>query len=454
VINRRLYTPDETGSKNFIKIPLNRSNGGLYLRIGLVLVFILLSISLIASALADENSKLKWDKNGHYYEIVKIALNWDDAQSYARSQQFIDPDTGFVLKGHLATIASSEENSWIVQNIILPLNLAPINGEWFAVWLGGYRDKNAINASDGWHWITGEPWAWTNWHPDEPNNAGGMERYLQMWAIDSNGETMGKWNDNDIQARLVINYILIEYEPTEEQTTETPSCNSIIYLNGESAACVEAEVINKVLSIKISPKEGWGVPNRASLVEMMGLKLKPVPVGEIRLGYDENVSVSLKDTSIWYNYIDKGAYAVSEETSELPEFIAPLIGDLEGCGHFWFPIGSAQSMLWNGFTDSSYKPTNDYFTNENEYDNCILSWPDQPVKFSGDVIDKAYVDYPNNILLRIPVGIDAGSEGKDIKIHIYVKLLLTKLHNYAGAVVGDYSGSTYANCNEFEIPIK
>jgi hypothetical protein len=71
-------------------------------------------------------------------------VNWNEAKSYAEKQQFTDPQTGITYKGHLATITSPEENSWIAQNLV-----AELSGSNNVFWLGGYQDENAVLASEG-----------------------------------------------------------------------------------------------------------------------------------------------------------------------------------------------------------------------------------------------------------------------------------------------------------------
>jgi hypothetical protein len=238
--------------------------------------------------------------------------------------------------------------------------------------------------------------------------------------------------------------------------TATADCNSIIYRDGKSAACIDAEVSDNTLNLKIYPQEGWGVPNRASLIEMQGLKLKPVPVGNIRLGYDEDISVFLKDASIWYNYDGKGSYPANDKVSELPSFVAPLMVDLMTCGHLnviglpflgklgWIPMGTLwEEFSFKEFDDLSTLPVNPQFSDNNNYDNCMIVWPDQPMKLKGELLDSAFLDYPNYISIRIPLGTD--KESNDKYIYIYVKLLLSKLTDLSYVC-------KYASC-EFKIPL-
>ncbi len=160
---------------------------------------------------SNKGSRLKWDYNGHYYEVVKKTLSWDDAKAYAENQQFSDSSTGVIYRGYLATITTPDENSWIAQNMISPLNVQN------CVWLGGYREEGYDDRpSEGWHWVTGEPWSWTNWDIGEPNNWNNVdERYLDMWISDFDGRNKGMWNDLPITGLDFghTDYSLIEYEP-------------------------------------------------------------------------------------------------------------------------------------------------------------------------------------------------------------------------------------------------
>jgi len=155
--------------------------------------------------------KLNWNNNGHYYQVAEKTMNWDDAKAYAESQQITDPDTGVIYRGYLATITSLEENSWVFQNIISPLNVQN------CAWLGGYREEGYDDKpSEGWHWVTGEPWSWTNWDDSEPNNWNNVdERYLAISTSDFRDYKKGMWNDLPITGLDFghTDYLLIEYEP-------------------------------------------------------------------------------------------------------------------------------------------------------------------------------------------------------------------------------------------------
>jgi len=120
--------------------------------------------------------------NGHTYGVIPRCVSWVEADSIARSIGTIT-----LVYPHLATVTSQAENDFIFNNVLAGLNTDCYN-EMF--WLGG-RD------SSGWHWTTGEPWAYTNWAPGEPNNPG-SETALNMWGPYASrpGEIPSKWNNS------------------------------------------------------------------------------------------------------------------------------------------------------------------------------------------------------------------------------------------------------------------
>lgn len=125
--------------------------------------------------------------NGHAYEVVPYRQTWTQCRDHAATQSW----NGVV--GHLATVASAQENAFIWGNLNARL-----------CWLGGYRQSGT------WRWVTGEPFSYTRWYPGEPNNYGGNEYYLQYSPDDGTG----KWNDNSSRGRNSGNDVgyIIEYD--------------------------------------------------------------------------------------------------------------------------------------------------------------------------------------------------------------------------------------------------
>ena len=113
--------------------------------------------------------------NGHYYELfMPGSISWEDAAAAA---------TG--AGGYLATLTSAGEDAFVWSNVGSVLagdfgNMA---------WLGGFQPTGTSEPNVGWSWVTGEPWAYTNWHSGEPNNIG-EEDYLHLGRF-----AASTWND-------------------------------------------------------------------------------------------------------------------------------------------------------------------------------------------------------------------------------------------------------------------
>jgi hypothetical protein len=102
-----------------------------------------------------------WAGNGHHYVVYYYSyeemneLTWELA-----SADLATRSPGY----HLATSTSEDENNFI-WSLLEPLEL---DGE---MWLGGFQDPEQLNPLAGWHWVTGEPWSYTNWEFREPNDS-------------------------------------------------------------------------------------------------------------------------------------------------------------------------------------------------------------------------------------------------------------------------------------------
>ena len=52
-----------------------------------------------------------------------------------------------------------------------------------------------IDNADGFAWITGEEFSYTNWAPGEPNNENGHEDYCMIYGKNEEKLEPGLWND-------------------------------------------------------------------------------------------------------------------------------------------------------------------------------------------------------------------------------------------------------------------
>jgi hypothetical protein len=137
------------------------------------------ALFVAAATTALSASPTLFPDNGHYYDFINTSLDWDNANAAAQQQTFL----GF--SGHLATISSAQEQSFVYDQIYRP-HLPALTIE-YATWLGGYQIAGSPEPAGGWVWSTGETWNYSNWGAGEPNDFGG-EYKLAMWGT-------GLWND-------------------------------------------------------------------------------------------------------------------------------------------------------------------------------------------------------------------------------------------------------------------
>src|SRR5207244_13339010 len=100
--------------------------------------------------------------NGHYYENIPLlagtGIDWDTANGNAQAREYR------TVQGHLATLTSSSEQNFVISHL---------GGSLSGYWIGGYQVAGAVEPAEGWAWVTGEPWSYTNWMSGEPNDARG-----------------------------------------------------------------------------------------------------------------------------------------------------------------------------------------------------------------------------------------------------------------------------------------
>jgi hypothetical protein len=155
----------------------------------LIALFLFLFIGQAASAAGVILAQGQWsDGNGHNYVIVSLPQeDWESARA--------DVAATLPAAYHLATITSEQENDFLV-------SLFSDNGISGQHWLGGFQDapKPEVDPAEGWQWVTGEQWQYTNWAAIEPNDAGGIEDHLSLYSY-------GDWNDEGTFIVAVAGYV-------------------------------------------------------------------------------------------------------------------------------------------------------------------------------------------------------------------------------------------------------
>jgi len=137
---------------------------------------------------------------GHHYYLSPAAVTWTDAYNFIDTLESDDDEN---IQFYMVTIASHEENEFVLEHT---------GG---GVWIGftdQYEEGN-------WEWVTGEEVTYTNWAADEPNNAGGIEHWAEMYVD-------GEWNDaENMQLSFIVE---VEFDDnigcdTDQAYTDEPT---------------------------------------------------------------------------------------------------------------------------------------------------------------------------------------------------------------------------------------
>lgn len=140
--------------------------------------------------------------NGHAYEVVAVpgTISWDNARAGAQT-----------LGGDLASITSAAENAFVFR-------LTDSTDYWWdydghitmGPWLGGFQPLGSPEPGGGWEWVTGEPFAYTNWAPAQPSNTSGEDR-LHFFVGEVGGLRGPTWNDVQNNGGALPKAYVVEY---------------------------------------------------------------------------------------------------------------------------------------------------------------------------------------------------------------------------------------------------
>lgn len=128
--------------------------------------------------------------NGHYFTVVSVpaGITWENARLDAESRG-----------GYLATITTQSESDFVGALVNDPsywtCDVGPGSSS-IGPWIGGKQSPTAAEPSAGWSWITGEPWIFTNWEINQPNNTPIDSDYLHLYRAQPCPTPGDKWNDN------------------------------------------------------------------------------------------------------------------------------------------------------------------------------------------------------------------------------------------------------------------
>lgn len=151
----------------------------------------------------------------HTYRVVTELAHWQGAVDYCAG-----------MDGYLVSINSAEENAFVY-------GLAPVT------WLGA-TDEDVEGV---WQWVSGEPFTYTNWAPNEPTNWSPsdqlVEHYLSYWG----DSYPAQWNDLPVVASLPF---VCEYPWVQTIFPSNGAATRFTFTWESDTTCSGVHIVNKV----------------------------------------------------------------------------------------------------------------------------------------------------------------------------------------------------------------
>jgi hypothetical protein len=155
--------------------------------------------------------------NGHFYDLILEQLTWADAKAAAEAMTYNG------TRGHLVTITSEPENSFIIDSVFdrqKPAWIGLTDSELFG---GRESSLQGDPTVDGWLLVTGEPVEYTRWAGGYPNNQN-EEDFVVMGSIEDD-----LWNDGQSHW---LGYYIVEYGDSIVRAAQLFYNNSSFDANG------------------------------------------------------------------------------------------------------------------------------------------------------------------------------------------------------------------------------
>lgn len=207
-----------------------------------------------AAAAGSSGCWSEWPTNGHFYLDVHrpAGVTWQAGENHA-----------LALGGHLATITSASENTFVFGLVSSPTywKVASNPTRILGPWLGGFQPPGSGEPLGSWTWLTGEPWSFSNWSPGEPNNwQGNQEDHLQFFTLGT--VPAPKWNDLT-GGSLMLGYVIELAGPPPMQPADF-TCDATV--DGADLAVL----LSKWGQVDADADlDGDGVVNGADLAELL-----------------------------------------------------------------------------------------------------------------------------------------------------------------------------------------
>ncbi|MCI7814385.1 MAG: C-type lectin domain-containing protein [Lachnospiraceae bacterium] len=176
--------------------------------------FLAHSLAVSAESFSAPESAVEY--GGHFYQLYLLHMDWEEAEAFLERHG-----------GHLATITSQEENDFLYEY----LSSFGYTSAFF-----GATDQEQEGI---WEWVTGEPFSYSNWHANEPNNQDGTEHYAMFYSTYLDGT----WNDGQVNVPPVSIPFLCEWDTGGEESDPVLTAWDIMDDEPDSSTVAKTESV-------------------------------------------------------------------------------------------------------------------------------------------------------------------------------------------------------------------
>ncbi len=135
--------------------------------------------------------------NGNYFEVVvhSADISWNDARTAAEARSFMGH------AGILASAATQPKDFFLRELAAATPGAFQLEspGGFSGPWIGGFQLPGSMEPAEGFTWINGDTWNYTNWFNGEPNDGAGdvpSEEAVQLFTQTAPVQPANiRWND-------------------------------------------------------------------------------------------------------------------------------------------------------------------------------------------------------------------------------------------------------------------
>jgi hypothetical protein len=250
--------------------------------------------------------------DGHQYDAVGAdgGITWTDARAAAEAM------SSGSCQGYLASITTPEENAFIVTEF--QGGVPSIGGPGY--WIGGFQDSGPVDAAEGWMWVSGEAFGFTDWATGQPDGVGGLTEDAIRFVGSIGGLTPTvNWDDVE-RAQTTPGYV-VEFEG---DCTEAALIEVMLKLKqGEGARNINLKSRGKIAAAVLSVDGEFDATTIDPTTVTLGDGADPDahvagnPHGKLMVAWPDLNEDGLQDALFHFNTQDLVAVGLTAETTEL-----------------------------------------------------------------------------------------------------------------------------------------